>query len=93
MKINDIKAVMAIRHNPKEDVGTMRITDTFLEAVPEVDIEFISKYDMEDPKQENFNDYVKKIVNGVYPPKNSDIELLCLTEVPFNDIEVGNADE
>lgn len=83
MNIKKIVAIMAVKTNPKDEVGKLRVIgqgDVFgLDNTPEKEIEFYSEEDFEEPKRENFESMILELLNKNYRPEEH-VEIHFLTE-------------
>lgn len=66
MDFKKVKAVLAVKENRPEDVGKIASTgnddDALLfQITPDVETEVYTKYDFEEPQEENFHNFVNKI--------------------------------
>lgn len=83
MNIKKIMAIMAVKTNPKDKVGKLRVTgqgNSFsLDNTPEKEVEFYSEEDFEEPKRDNFESMILELQSKNYKPEEH-VEIHFLTE-------------
>lgn len=82
MDFRKVKAVLAVKENRAEDVGKLSSagnTDDalLLQITPEVETEVYTKYDFEEPQEENFHNFINRIKDDL--PEG--VTLTYLTEL------------
>ncbi|ASN62119.1 hypothetical protein [Latilactobacillus curvatus] len=66
MDFKKVQAVLAVKENKKEDVGKLSSVgssddDLLLQSMPDVETEVYTKYDFDEPREENFINFIKRI--------------------------------
>lgn len=85
MNIKKIMAIMAVKTNPKDKVGKLRVTGqddgfSLLDNTPEEEVEFYSEEDFEEPKRENFENMIRELQSEDYKLEEN-VEVHFLTEL------------
>ncbi|EAE5597828.1 hypothetical protein E1312_08100 [Listeria monocytogenes] len=86
-EIKDVVAIMAIKTNAKENVGSLQLfgeseDGLLLNTTKEKEIEVITEEDFEEPKRANFEDTIKSILSGeAEAEENVEIKFLTTLEL------------
>jgi hypothetical protein len=68
MDLKKVKALLLVKENKKEDVGKLSNAGDYddgllLQITPEVETEIYTKYDFNEPQEENFIDFINEAKN------------------------------
>lgn len=84
MEISKIKAILLVKDHGKESEGKMRLEGSNEEGLyltgERFETQVVTKYDMKEPMQENFETTIKDVLEQKEDLKKDGVELTFLTD-------------